>query len=521
MRSEISPHGSGQVLEYMPGRLPGSTSNLHGYQAEPNAGFEFISWTGSHINENGYTTDNPYDHVWEDNQHPSGNFIITANFRRINPAPYYAIEDSAGGIISLSNQYLSNLSQEVRQSYTAIPSDGYEFIFWEIHGIEEPTTANPYHTVFNPHLPTTLELKPIRALFRLIDPPAYYYILQSEGGTVSYRNEYISGLSKELNQTYTATPEAGYEFARWEIYKNQEIQTETEFTYTYDPHQPTTRDLKPIKAIFRKLAPTNSFYAMETATGGSANVSIERISETKIRELYTATPAANYAFRYWLINEMILRGRVYVHEYDPTRIYPTVIQTIQPVFSPILPGADLSGSDFSGLQLKNISFQNNNLSQADFRQCTFENVEIRINDYPGDSSYLQDTDFSGANLSGLTVSSGNDVYSDIFNSGIIFTSPTPDFEALNQEVQDLRAQLEEYERNNQLKLSTDEVLDLRIHSMGAAMENNILHLEMDIETSDSLEEGTWHSLKDTAGNKVKARASVPIEGNKRFYRIKR
>ena len=113
------------------------------------------------------------------------------------------------------------------------------------------------------------------------------------------------------------------------------------------------------------------------------------------------------------------------------------------------------------------------------------------------------------------------MYSDIFTSGMIFANPTPDFETLNREVQDLRSQLEEYETNNQLKLSTEEVLDLRTNSIGAALENNILNLEMEIETSESLDEGTWHSLKDSSGKKVKARASVPIEGTKRFYRIKR
>lgn len=520
-RYEISPKGSGVVYEYLPGRLPGSTYNSHGYQAEPHAGYEFVSWTGSHINENGYTTVNPYNHEWEDNQHEFGHFVITANFRLIDPMPYYYVVEPRGGTVSRSNQYISDLSQEVHQSYTATANDGYEFIYWEIYNREEPTIENPYTIVFNPHLPITMDLKPIQAFFRIIDPVPYYYIIESEGGSVSYRNEYTSKISKELNQTYTATPETGYEFVQWEIYKNKEIITENEFTYTYDPHLPTTKDLKPIKAIFRKSAPNDSFYSPIPSTGGSVSVSIERISETKIREYYTATPESNFAFSYWLVNEMILRGRVYVHEYDPTLIYPTVIQTIQPVFSPILPGVDLSGSDFSALRLKDVLFQNNNLSQSDFRQCTFENVEIRINDDPGDSSYLQDADFSGADLSGLIISNGDNVYSDIFTSGMIFANPTPDFETLNREVQDLRSQLEEYETNNQLKLSTEEVLDLRTNSIGAALENNILNLEMEIETSESLEEGTWHSLKDSSGKKVKARASIPIEGTKRFYRIKR
>ena len=56
--------------------------------------------------------------------------------------------------------------------------------------------------------------------------------------------------------------------------------------------------------------------------------------------------------------------------------------------------------------------------------CIFENVEIRINDDPKDSSYLQDADFSGADLSGLIISNGDNVYSDIFTSGMIFANPT-------------------------------------------------------------------------------------------------
>lgn len=435
-RYEISPSGSGQVFEYMPGRIIGSTYNLHGYQAEPNTAYEFVAWTGGHINETGYTTENPYDHEWEDNQHEFGDFVITANFRLIDPAPYF-------------------------------------------------------------------------------------YIIHSEGGTVSYSNEYTSEISKELNQTYTATPEDGYAFVRWEIYKNNEIRTELDFTHTYNPHLPTTRDLKPIKAIFEETAPSNSFYSIETSTGGSVSVSIERIADTKIREYYTATPQGDFAFSHWRIHEMLIRGRVYMHEYDPTLMYPAVIRPIQPIFRQITPGADLSGSDFSGLNLQNVLFKNNNLSQSDFRQCTFANVEIRINDYPTNKSYLQDADFSGADLSGLRITNGNLEFSGIFASGMVFTNPTPDCEELSQEVADLRAQLELHETNNQLKLSTDEVLDLRANSIGAAMENNILNLEMEIETSESLEEGSWHSLKDSSGNKVKASVGVPIQSTKRFYRIKR
>ena len=146
----------------MPGRLIGSTFNFHGYQAEPNAPYEFVAWTGSHINADGYTTENPYEHEWEDNQHEFGDFVITANFRLIDPQPYYYIEESRGGTVSLSNQYISNLSQEVRQSYTATANDGYEFIYWEIYNSEEPTIENPYPIVFNPHLPITMDLKPIR-----------------------------------------------------------------------------------------------------------------------------------------------------------------------------------------------------------------------------------------------------------------------------------------------------------------------------------------------------------------------
>ena len=150
-RYEISPKGSGLVYEYLPGRLIGSTFNFHGYQAEPNAPYEFVAWTGSHINADGYTTENPYEHEWEDNQHEFGDFVITANFRLIDPQPYYYIEESRGGTVSLSNQYISNLSQEVRQSYTATANDGYEFIYWKSTTVKSPPLKIPTR-LFSTHI---------------------------------------------------------------------------------------------------------------------------------------------------------------------------------------------------------------------------------------------------------------------------------------------------------------------------------------------------------------------------------
>lgn len=166
----VEPEGSGTIVVAVPGILPDSTEDFMHFEAIANEGFEFVRWSGHHMGaEEGL--ENPiYEHHWTIGAPETSEYkVLTAEFRRIDPAPYFTVQVTEGGMVHFENSWLSN--GLIEESYTAEPDDGYAFVHWNLYPSGTQTGRLLTHR-YDPELPVTMDIKYISAEFRAIVPGA-------------------------------------------------------------------------------------------------------------------------------------------------------------------------------------------------------------------------------------------------------------------------------------------------------------------------------------------------------------
>lgn len=187
----IEPADSGVVYIAIPGLSPDSTENFIYYEAVANNGYEFVQWTGHHMGQDEGLTSPYYEHRW-----PIGSFetqeykILTANFRQINPVPFYSIIQNQGGSIIYQGEWISE--KIFRETYTVDVEEGHAFLFWNLYP-EGRAYTNQFIYEYDPSLPITQEIKALSAEFSVLD---------TDEGSSSINLNYTKWLSivEELNQ---------------------------------------------------------------------------------------------------------------------------------------------------------------------------------------------------------------------------------------------------------------------------------------------------------------------------------
>ena len=163
----IVPEGSGVVHIAIPGLTPESTEDFVYYEAVANEGYEFVQWTGHHMGEDEGLTSPYYEHRWPLGSIETGEFkLLTANFRQINPVPFYSIIQNEGGSISYHGEWVSE--KLFRESYTVNVDVGYVFLFWNLFP-EGRAYTNQWIHEYDPSLPITQEIKPLSAEFSALE----------------------------------------------------------------------------------------------------------------------------------------------------------------------------------------------------------------------------------------------------------------------------------------------------------------------------------------------------------------
>lgn len=163
----VMPEGSGAVHIAIPGLTPESTEDFVYYEAVANDGYEFVQWTGHHMGEDAGLTSPYYEHRWplgsiETEEHK----VLTANFRQIDPAPFYSIIQNEGGSISYQGEWVSE--KLFRETYTVNVDAGYVFLFWNLFP-EGRAYTNQWIHEYDPSLPITQEIKPLSAEFSALE----------------------------------------------------------------------------------------------------------------------------------------------------------------------------------------------------------------------------------------------------------------------------------------------------------------------------------------------------------------
>lgn len=105
-----------------------------------------------------------------------------------------------------------------------------------------------------------------------------------------------------------------------------------------------------------------------------------------------------------------------------------------------------------------------------------------------------------------------------------FTLDYPTWLSVVEELEQLKQQLSEsgdqvQAASEMSQLTEDEILDLRPGCVRASVQGNLLHLEMNLQTTENFEGDTWSNMVDESGDAMKATVEIPIEGGKRFYRF--
>ena len=168
----VEPEGSGTIAVALPGLLPDSTENFMLFEAIANEGFEFVRWSGHHMGTEDGSVNSSYQHRWvigapETSEHK----VLTAHFRRIEPAPYFTVEATEGGVVHFENSWLPDGEGLIEESYTAEPDDGFAFIHWNLYPSGTQTGRLLTHR-YDPELPVSMDIKYISAEFRAIVPGA-------------------------------------------------------------------------------------------------------------------------------------------------------------------------------------------------------------------------------------------------------------------------------------------------------------------------------------------------------------
>ena len=161
--------------------------------AVPNAGYQFVNWTGSVTsNENPLTIQGI----------PSQNLTITANFAPIT----FSVNFSAGpgGAVSGALNQTVNMGADA-SAVTAVPDVGYRFTGWTgaVTGSANPLTVG-----------NVTENMAVQANFEL-DVATVTFDVAGPGGTVSGDLDQVVSTGGNTNAV-TAIPDLNYTFERWQ-----------------------------------------------------------------------------------------------------------------------------------------------------------------------------------------------------------------------------------------------------------------------------------------------------------------
>ena len=153
--------------------------------ATPAEGYEFVGWEGSSSTDTSLTIT------------VNSSESLNAVFELIPLYTLTVLSSEGGNVSTAGGEYSEGTEIEI----FATPNEGFSFTGWE--GIEDTSSTVTVSVSSN---------ATVTAIFESI-PQFTVIVSSSEGGTVStYGGTYASGF--ELN--ILATPNAGYEFQRWE-----------------------------------------------------------------------------------------------------------------------------------------------------------------------------------------------------------------------------------------------------------------------------------------------------------------
>ena len=264
----------------------GETVTLY-LNAVPETGYVFEKWSfkngsGTFGNAENAATSvevNASKTKAQQNNHNAKNYTVQATFREL-PKFYYnaVVHSTTGGSASvdanpsLGSVYgvnLSSTSASKTVKYTATAANGYVFKGWAESATGTPvSTDNPMNVTFNMTTSHNSEQKALKkeywAIFK--ERTKFYYAATATadpaaGGsvTVDKASGSIDGTdeddSKTVQITFTATPNTGYIFVRWEDASGNTLSTDATYKPTLtvtstNGSSPTRFDYK---AIFQEL----------------------------------------------------------------------------------------------------------------------------------------------------------------------------------------------------------------------------------------------------------------------------
>lgn len=300
--------------------------------AKPNEGYEFLYWTNTDNNTTKASDDNPWETSLNASNTANGENSATryAYFKAL-PKFYYnaVVHSTTGGNASVDANSSSsfvygehwnsdNASKTVK--YTATAANGYVFKGWAESATGTPvSTDNPMNVTFNMTTSHNSEQKALKkeywAIFK--ERIKFYYAATATadpdaGGsvTVDKSSGSIEGTdednSKTVQITFTATPNTGYVFVRWEDESGNNLSTDATYKPTLtvtstNGSSPTRFDYK---AIFQELP--KFYYQVETEvvteyakgstqTGTGTAGGTATVTPSGVQVVYGATSSAGYA----------------------------------------------------------------------------------------------------------------------------------------------------------------------------------------------------------------------------------
>ena len=264
----------------------GGTVTLY-LNAVPETGYVFEKWSFTNGSGTFGNAENAATSVEVDastkkaqqNNHNAKNYTVLATFQEL-PKFYYnaVVHSTTGGSASvdanpsLGSVYgvnLSSTSASKTVKYTATAANGYVFKGWAESATGTPvSTDNPMNVTFNMTTSHNSEQKALKkeywAIFK--ERTKFYYAATATadpaaGGsvTVDKASGSIDGTdeddSKTVQITFTATPNTGYVFVRWEDASGNTLSTDATYKPTLtvtstNGSSPTRFDYK---AIFQEL----------------------------------------------------------------------------------------------------------------------------------------------------------------------------------------------------------------------------------------------------------------------------
>lgn len=218
--------------------------------ATPATGKQFVRWS---IGGSTFATANPHTF-----SNPGFNYEILAEFEDVPAPPSFALtvakSPTAGGTVTevSTGPYQSGDPVDV----LAAPATGYEFLRWEIGGLQVSTAASYQFSM--PAADTT-----ITAIFQQITHALTLEATPSASGTLLGAGSYAPGTVVELG----AQAAAGWAFSYW-MADSQVLSTNATFNYTM-PTGPIT-----VTAFFESTGTASlpSEFSLSLSTAGTAGV---------------------------------------------------------------------------------------------------------------------------------------------------------------------------------------------------------------------------------------------------------